>query len=672
MSSTGDAQKRIEKLRTEINHHNYVYYVQGGLEISDREFDALLEELQRLEGEHPELITPDSPTQRVGGEPLDAFAAAPHLSPMMSIDNTYNEQEVREFDARIGRLLGEGSRWSYVVEPKIDGVAVNLIYRDGVLSQAITRGNGTLGDDVTRNARTVHDIPLRLGGKGLGGSTLEVRGEIYMSFPVFERVNREREKAGEPLFANPRNSTAGSLKLLDSRTTASRHLRAFTYEIGSHNGADVPDSHWKRLQWLTDRGCLVSPKAKPCKNVEEVVALCEHWQTRLHDLDFPADGLVIKADSIEQRELLGHTSKSPRWMIAYKFAAEQQVSQVREIEVDVGKSGALTPVAVMEPVLLAGTTVSRASLHNFDELERKDVRVGDYVLVEKAGEIIPQVIKVIEEKRSGKEKPFPRPAKCPSCGETVTQDEGGVYLRCTNARCPAQRVERLTHFAGRAAMDIEGLGEALAMQLVGAGMVDDVADVYALEKARLLALERMAEKSAQNLLDGIEESKKRPLSRLLFGLGIPNVGSHMADVLANSFSSLDELAAADTEKLQEINEIGPVVADAIVEFFGRKSTARVLDKLRKAGVNMESRRQAVRKNPDVAGKTFVLTGTLERYSREEATRLIESQGGRVTGSVSSKTDYVVAGTDAGSKLDKARGLGVAVLSEQDFERLVGA
>ena len=515
------------------------------------------------------------------------------------------------------------------------------------------------------------------GREALRGSTIEVRGEVYMTFPGFERVNKAREKAGEPLFANPRNSTAGSLKLLDPKQTASRHLCAFTYEVGSHDGAtEIPVSHWARLAWLGERGCPVNPEARPCKDVDAVLALCDDWQKRLHELPYPADGLVIKVDSIDQREALGRTSKSPRWMIAYKFAAEQQVSQVLEIEVDVGKSGALTPVAVMEPVLLAGTTVSRASLHNFDELERKDVRVGDHVLVEKAGEIIPQVVKVIEEKRSGNEKPFHRPTKCPSCGEGVTQDEGGVYLRCTNASCPAQRVERLTHFAGRAAMDIEGLGEALALQLVGpgpsgsAGLVDDVAGVYSLTKDQLLGLERMAEKSAQNLLDGIEGSKRRPFDRLLFGLGIPNVGSHMADVLSSNFASLDELAAADADRLQEISEIGPVVAESIVEFFGRKSTARLLEKLKRAGVNMASERQTVRRNPAVAGKVFVLTGTLERHTREEATRLIESQAGRVTGSVSRKTDYVVAGAEAGSKLDKARELGVTVLSEEEFEKLV--
>jgi DNA ligase (NAD+) len=674
MPGSDDVRARIEGLREKIRHHNYLYYVRNAPEISDREFDALMEELQRLEREHPDLLTPDSPTRRVGGEPLDEFTSAFHLSPMLSIDNTYNEGEVREFDARIGRLLGPDAKWSYVVEPKIDGVAMNLIYRDGVLERAITRGNGTTGDDVTQNARTVHEIPLKLLADSLdfGGSVIEVRGEIYMSLDAFAALNRQREEAGEALFANPRNSTAGSLKLLDPRIVAGRRLRAFTYELVYHEGdLDLPDSHYQRLQWLTDRGCPTNPEAKPCKDVDEVLKRCEYWQENLHKLGYPADGLVVKVDSIPQREQLGRTSKSPRWMMAYKFAAEQQVSQVREIEVDVGKSGQLTPVALLEPVQLSGTVVKRASLHNFDELERKGVRVGDYVLVEKAGEIIPQVIKVIEEKRPGDAVPFERPAKCPSCGEAVTKDEGGVYLRCTNATCPAQRVERLTHFAGRAAMDIEGLGEALAEQLVSAGLADNVADVYSLKKEQLLDLERMAEKSAQNLLDGIEQSKSRPLSRLLFGLGIPNVGSHMADVLAASFADMDEVASANAERLQDINEIGPVVAKAIVEFFVRESTARLIEKLQAAGVNMESGHRLVRENPDVTGKTFVLTGMLDAYTREEATELIESQGGRVTGGVSGKTGYVVAGAEPGSKLEKARKLGVRVLSEEEFRKLVG-
>jgi DNA ligase (NAD+) len=677
MGKGQSAEERVRELRRKIRHHNRLYYVEGEPEISDREFDALMDELQRIEEEHPELLTPDSPTRKVGGEPVDEFTAAEHLSPMLSIENTYNEEEVREFHARIGRRLGEEAEWSYVVEPKIDGVAINLIYRDGALDQAITRGDGRRGDDVTQNARTIANLPLRLQGpegepdESLDGAALEVRGEVYMSFDAFEKVNKEREEAGEQVFANPRNATAGSLKLLDSRITAERRLRVFLYEIGACEGLEVPDSHWERLGWLRAHGCPTNPDAEQRAGIEQVLRLCEEWEGRLGELDYPADGLVVKVDSVEQRERLGRTSKAPRWMMAYKFAAEQQVSRVERIEVNVGKSGQLTPVAVLEPVQLSGTTVSRASLHNFDELERKDVREGDHVLVEKAGEIIPQVVKVIEEKRTGQEEPFPRPDECPACGGEVRQDPDGVYLRCINPRCPAQRVERITHFASRGAMDIEGLGEKLAAQLVEKGLVEDVGDLYSVEQQQVEGLDLMAEKSARNLMDGLEESKGRGLARLLHGLGIPNVGSHLADVLARRFRSLDELRGADVNALQEVDEVGPVVAEAIVEFFARDATKEVLKKLTDAGVNTKSGMAAVEESPDVAGKTFVLTGSLPGYTRDEATREIESRGGRVTGSVSGNTDYIVVGKEPGSKLDTARERGVKELSEAEMRDLLG-
>ena len=676
MGKRQSVEERVRELRRKIRHHNHLYYVENQPEISDREFDALMGELQRLEGEHPELVTPDSPTQKVGGEPLDHFSAAEHLSPMLSIDNTYNEEEVREFDARIGRLLGEGAKWSYVVEPKIDGVAINLVYRDAALDLAVTRGDGVRGDDVTRNVKTVANVPLRLhlpdgsSDEALARTTVEIRGEIYMSFDAFGEVNREREEAGDPLFANPRNATAGSLKLLDSRITASRRLRAFVYEMGSHQGLETPDSHWERLGWLRRHGCPTNPDAERCADADEVLERCEYWEGRIGELDYPVDGLVVKVDSAEQRRRLGRTSKAPKWLMAYKFAAEQQVSRVERIEVNVGKTGQLTPVAILEPVRLSGTTVSRASLHNFDELERKDVREGDHVLVEKAGEIIPQVVSVVTDMRTGQERPFARPTECPACGSPARQDPDGVYVRCTNPRCPAQRVERVTHFASRGAMDIEGLGEKLVSQLVETGLVEDVGDLYSLSKEQVAGLERMAEKSAQNLMDGIEASKERGLSRLLYGLGIPNVGSHLADVLAGRFSSLARLQEADAERLQEIDEIGPVVAEAVVEFFARDATKEVFKKLEDAGVKAESQ-LAAEENPDVAGKTFVLTGALPGYSRDEAKRLIEAHGGRVTGSVSGNTDYVVVGDEPGSKLKKARSLGVKELSEADFERLLG-
>jgi len=669
-------QQRIERLRDQIRRHDYLYYVLNRPEISDREFDALMDELKRLEAEHPELVTPDSPTQKVGGEPIEQFTTAAHLSPMLSIDNTYNQQEVREFDGRVRRLLGDSERPRYVVEPKIDGVAINLIYRDGSLHQAITRGDGLRGDDVTQNVRTVANIPLRLycgaSGDELSGTTIEVRGEVYMSFDAFRRVNAEREANGEPLFANPRNATAGSLKLLDPRITASRRLRAFTYEIGSHEGVEVPDSHWERLRWLREHGCPTNPEVSRCRDIEAVLRKCFEWEGRIHELDYPVDGLVIKVDSAAQRARLGATSKAPRWVIAYKFAAEQQVSRVLDIQVNVGKSGQLTPVAILEPVRLSGTTVSRASLHNFDELERKDVRIGDYVLVEKAGEIIPQLVKVIPEKRTGKEKPFARPTRCPSCGGPVRRDPDGVYLRCQNLACPAQRIERITHFASRGAMDIEGLGEKLVRQLVEKGLIRDVADIYSLKAEQVAALERMGEKSAQNLVAAIEASKGRGLERLLFALGIPNVGAHLAGVLAREFGSLDRLRRADVDALEHIPEVGPVVARAIAEFFRNRQTARLLDRLLAAGVQAEARQPSASAGTELAGKTFVLTGTLSRYSREEARRLIQERGGRVTDGVSRRTDYLVVGENPGSKLEKARQLGVRQLSETEFEQLVGA
>ncbi|MHC4591680.1 MAG: NAD-dependent DNA ligase LigA [Planctomycetota bacterium] len=633
MPEADSVENRVEQLRQAIRRHNFLYYVKNAPEISDREFDALMEELQRLEREHPGLIAPDSPTQKVGGEPLEEFVTAEHLSPMLSIDNTYNEEEVREFDRRVGRLLPEGAEWSCVVEPKIDGVAINLIYRDGLLSRAITRGDGSRGDDVTQNARTVANIPLRLhdpDGRvdaSLRGTVIEVRGEVYMPLSGFDEVNRERQ--------------------------------------------NLPDSHWQRLEWLREHGCPTNPSARKCAGVDEVLEQCAYWQEHIRDLDYPVDGLVVKLDSVDQRQRLGATSKAPRWMMAYKFAAEQQVSRVERIEVNVGKTGQLTPVAILEPVQLSGTTVSRASLHNFDELERKDVRVGDHVLVEKAGEIIPQVVKVIAEKRSGRERKFPRPEACPSCGDPVHQDPDAVCLRCTNPACPAQRVERILHFASRGAMDIEGLGEALVLQLVANGLAGDCADLYCLKRDQIEGLQRMAEKSAQNLMNGIEASKDRDLSRLLYAVGIPNVGAHLGEVLARSFDDVGQLQQAGVEDLEQIREIGPVVGQAIAEFFSKDSTRDLISRLRRAGVNTRSRRRAAPENPNVSGKTFVLTGTLARQTRDEVRERIRSQGGRVTGSVSRNTDYLVVGENPGSKLDKARSLGVAELSEPELEELLG-
>ncbi|NLW49635.1 MAG: NAD-dependent DNA ligase LigA [Candidatus Brocadiaceae bacterium] len=675
MASTEETGERIEELRRAIRRHNRLYYVELQPEISDREFDALLDELRRLEAEHPRFATPDSPTRRVGGEPIEQFAAAEHLSPMLSIDNTYNEAEVRDFDRRVRELLGPDEAPAYVVEPKVDGVAMNLIYRDGILDQAITRGDGVRGDDVTQNARTLQGLPLRLHDPEgridplLEGSVIEVRGEAYMAFADFRRANEDRAAGGEPPFANPRNATAGSLKLLDSRLTAARRLRVVLYEIGRSEGVDVPDSHWERLRWLADHGCPTNPRVARCADVDEVLRRCAAWEGRLRELEYPVDGLVVKVDSLAQRGRLGRTSKAPRWMIAYKFAAEQQVTRLLDVRVQVGKSGQLTPVAVLEPVRLSGSTVSRASLHNFDEVVRKDLRIGDLVLVEKAGEIIPQVVRPLAERRSGDERPVPRPTECPSCGGPVT---ASVALSCDNPACPAQREERIIHFASRDAMDIEGLGEALVRQLVAAGLLRDCADIYVLDEAAVAGMDRMGRTSARNLIGAIEAGKRRDLSRLLRGLGIPHVGAHLADVLAEHYHDLDALAAVDERALMAVPGVGPTVAGAVVGFFGRESTRDLLARLRSAGVNMRSRapERTAQRRP-VAGLSFVLTGSLEHGTREEVAARIEAAGGRVTGSVSKKTDYLVVGADPGTKRDKARALGIRELSERELDDLLG-
>ena len=675
MAGKDDVRRRIEELRRTIEHHNHLYYVKAEPEISDQEFDALLDELKRLEEAHPELITPDSPTRRVGGEPISEFASVEHIEPMMSIANTYNQAEVREFNERVMRGLGRQNAvkaLTYVVEPKIDGVAISLVYRNGSLLRAVTRGNGQVGDDVTLNARTVRNLPLRLrNDEGPADSLMEIRGEIYMPFRAFERVNAERAKQQENLFANPRNATAGSLKLLDSRIAAQRGLSLFAYEVGHVEGIEVPDSHWQTLAFLRRLGYPTNPLVEKCESLDDLLRACSRWEQRKGPLEYPVDGLVLKVDSHAQRRALGQTSKAPRYMIAYKFGAMRAATRIEEIRVQVGKSGQLTPVAELAPVQLSGTTVSRASLHNFDEMERKDVRVGDTVLVEKAGEIIPQVVEVLKDRRTGREKPFPRPAKCPACGEGVARDEGGVHLRCTNPQCPAQRAERIRHFGSRGAMEIAGLGDALVEQLVATGLVDDYADLYYLKAADVAGLAHMAEKSAANLIAAIEASKGRGLARLLYAMGIPNVGSHLAEVLADRFANMDELATADEEALQEVPEVGPIVARSIADFFRRDSTQRLLRKLREAAMGLQAARPraAARRNPAIEGKTFVVTGTLRGSSRQEIEGLIKSLGGKATGSVSGRTDYLIAGEDPGSKLDKARKLGVTVLTEEDFEKL---
>jgi DNA ligase (NAD+) len=663
------AAQRAAELRRQIDHHNYLYYVEAKPEISDREYDKLYRELQDIETAHPELITPDSPTQRVGGAPIEGFETVRHRVPMLSIDNTYNAEEIRDFDRRVRKIL-PGETVTYVVELKMDGVAISLTYEEGMFSVGATRGDGVRGDDVTHNLRTIPEIPLRLRTKS-APELLEVRGEVYMTRAELARLNKERSARNLEPFANPRNSTAGSLKLLDPRLCAERHLRLFTYGLGAYDGVKV-SSHQQALALVREYGFPVSPHIKAFQSIDEVLEYCLSWTERRHELPFETDGMVVKVDDYDQQRRLGSTSKAPRWVVAYKFEAEHALTKLHTIDVHVGRMGILTPVAHLEPVQLAGTTVSQASLHNADEITRKDIRAGDMVLVEKAGEIIPYVIRSEPSARTGEEKVFHFPKTCPVCGAPVERDEGGAHHRCTGLDCPAQRKERLRFYASRGAMDIEGLGSALADQLVDSGLVKSIPDLYRLKLESLLELERMGKKSAQNLLDGIEKSKKRGLMRLLTGLGIRHVGGHVAEVLAKEFGNMDDLMNASAERLAEVEGIGPERARSIHRFFQSESGRRTTQELRDLGVKLSEAKQ--RSLPagtvNLAGKKFVVTGTLEHYSRDEIEDLIKSLGGKVIGSVSKNTDYLIAGEKAGSKLDKARQLGVTVLNEAEFMKLI--
>jgi DNA ligase (NAD+) len=661
------AAERAETLRRLIDHHNYKYYVEAKPEISDREFDRLLDELKKIEEKHPELITPDSPTQRVGGQPISEFATVRHRRPMLSIDNTYNPDELREFDRRVRKLL-PGESVTYVVEPKIDGVAISLVYEKGRFAIGATRGDGERGDDVTHNLKTIPELPLRV-WVAQAPAEFEVRGEVYMIRDDLIRINREREVKGLEPFANPRNSAAGALKLLDPRQAAERHLRLFTYSL-EESAALGMSSHLDALRQLKEFGFPVNSHIVDFDSIDATVSYCLKWADQRHALPYDTDGLVIKVNDFAQRRRLGSTSKAPRWMVAYKFAAEQALTKLQKIEVQIGKTGTLTPVAHLDPVQLAGTTVSRASLHNADEIARKDIRIGDMVVVEKAGEIIPYVVRSEPGARTGAEKTFVFPSRCPVCGSPVVKDEGGVYYRCIGPACPAQLKERLRFYAHRNAMDIEGLGTAIIDQLVDAGLVRSVPDIYSLTLAQLVELERMGQKSAQNLLDGIAASKDRGLCRVLTGLGIRHVGEHAAELLADEFGTIDALLEATEDRLARIPGIGPVLSASIYQFCHSTQGEKIIGDLRAHGVKLkEPRKPKAARGADLSGKTFVVTGTLSRYSRDEIETLIKKRGGKATGSVSKKTSYVVAGENAGSKLEKARELGVPILNEEEFEKL---
>mgnify|MGYP001614123092 FL=1 len=668
-------KEKIQKLRDTIRHHDRKYYVENNPEITDYEYDQLLKELHHLEELHPEFVTPDSPTRRVGGEPLTQFPTIEHRIPMLSIDNTYSDNELKEFDQRIKRMADIETHRDieYVVELKIDGVAITLWYENGLFVRGATRGDGFKGDDVSANLKTIRQIPLILepsDKKHKIPPVIEIRGEIYLPNREFQRLNEQREEEGEPQFANPRNAAAGSLKLLDPRITAQRRLRLFAYAIGFSEGLELK-THIQCLESIRGFGLPVNPYTQLCKNIEEVIRYCNEWDKRRGALDYMVDGMVIKVNALDLHDQLGATSKAPRWVISFKFQPEQAVTKIEEIVVQVGKTGTLTPVANLTPVLLAGTTVSRATLHNFDEIRRKDIREGDYVILQKAGEIIPQVVTVLKEKRKGTEIPFTEPSTCPECKEKVVRDDTEVYLRCHNPFCQAQVKRRIQYFAGRDAMDIEGLGPALVEQLVDKGFVKDYADIYYLRYEDLITLERMGEKSSSNLIQAIEAGKHRDLDRLICALGILNVGSHTAEVLAERFDTLDKLANTTQEELEGIYEIGPVVAKSIVAFFQNKHTQEIIEKLKAGGVNTRKlATQKSGKNPKISGKSFVVTGTLQKYSRKEAETLIKSLGGRVLSGVSKKTDYLVVGEDPGSKLDKARELNVHVLDETAFEKMI--
>jgi DNA ligase (NAD+) len=664
--------KRVAELRRQIDHHNRLYYVQAKPEISDREFDRLLEELRDLETAHPELASPDSPTQRVGGEPIEGFQTVTHREPMLSIDNTYNANQLREWDRATRKLLG-GEAVIYVVELKIDGVACSLTYEAGLLTVGATRGDGLRGDDVTHNIRTIGEVPLRLHTNN-PAPLFEARGEVYMTRPDFVLNNRDRTAAGLEAAANPRNFTAGSLKLLDPKESARRRLRLFSYGIGAAEGVDV-QSHVEALELLKSFGLPVNPQFEQCPDIEAVIAYAETWVEKRHELPYDTDGLVIKVNDYDQRRRLGVTSKFPRWARAYKFAAEQAVTKLASIEVQVGRTGKLTPVAHFDPpVQLAGTTVSRATLHNADEIERKDIRVGDMVVVEKAGEIIPQVVRVETAVRTGSEKPFQFPTACPVCGSPTKRDADSPFVYCSAPRdkCQGQAKRQVLQFARRDAMDIEGLGKSLVDQLVDGGLVKELPDIYRLTKEQLLSLERMGEKSAQNLLDGIEGSKDRGLSRLLAGLGIPMVADSMADELAQAFGNIDDLVNASEERLSQVEGFGPERARSVYEYVQSPAGRQLIDEFRDLGLKLtETKRKRPAGSADLTGKTVVVTGTLVHFQREEIEALIRRLGGKPSGSVSKKTDFVVAGEKAGSKLEKAKQLGVPVLTEAEFEKMIG-
>ena len=663
--------QKIKKLRDEIRRHEDLYYLEDNPEIADREYDELIERLRALEQQHPDLVTSDSPTQRVGGRPAEGFPEFVHRRPMLSLDNSYNIDELRAFDARCRKLAGKQAI-EYVAELKIDGLSLSIHYENGFFTRGVTRGDGSRGEDVTSNVRTIRSIPLKLReGTGKIAREIEVRGEAYLARKVFEKINEEREEAGEPRFANPRNAAAGTLRQLDPAITARRRLGMFAYDamVGERKAFAT---HWEALEWMDRAGFRVNPHRALCDSIDRVIDFCNEMEAKREELDYEIDGVVVKINSTAMQEDFGATGKAPRWAVAYKYPARQATTQVHDIFVSVGRTGALTPVAMLEPVPLGGVTVSRSTLHNEDEIGRLGLRIGDWVLIERGGDVIPKVLKVIESKRTGKEKRFRMPTECPVCGGRVSRPEGEAVSRCIAADCPAQLIGRLLHFASRRAMRIEGLGFALADQLIEKKLVRDVADLYGLTLEDLVSLERMAKKSATNVLNQIEASKSRDLWHLIYGLGIRHVGERTAGILAREFGSLQKLAVASVEELDAVHEIGLTMAQSIHDWFADSGNAQLCERLSQSGVRTEIEKAVARaKAQTLAGKVFVLTGTLPGMTRDEASALIEARGGRVTSSVSKKTDFVLAGAEPGSKLDKANQLGVKVIDEAAFKKMLG-
>ena len=670
-----EVNETVERLRKDIAYHNHRYYVLDDPVVGDSQYDDLMWELRRLEEEYPELVDPDSPTQRVGAAPAEGFSEVQHVLPMLSLSNAFDLQELEAWHRRVTGLL-DGADFRMVCELKIDGLAVSLTYEEGRLVRGATRGDGYRGEDVTQNLRTVKSIPLTLMGEV--PRVLEVRGEVYMPRDAFRELNREREARGEPAYANPRNTAAGSIRQLDSRITASRNLDIFVYRLGhvqDANGASMPDDHWDTLQVLQGLGFKINPNNSLCTDLSEVEALYATWLEERHHLPYQTDGLVVKVNPYRYQESLGYVGREPRWAVAYKFPAEQAVTRLRDIGINVGRTGSLNPFAILEPVNVSGAIVKMATLHNEEDIHRKDIRIGDWVVVERAGEVIPQIVGPVQDRRTGEERAFQMPSRCPVCSTPVIKSESEAMHRCPNTACPAQFFELLKHFVSKGAMDIDGLGERWCRIFIDEGLIGDVADLYYLEKDQLLALERMGDKLATRIMDNLEASKERPLSRIIFALGILHIGSEMADLLAQNYSGLDDLSKATEEELTSIAGVGPKIAASVVAYFQVDANLRMIEKLRQAGVKLE--REPTAEDPNqgrdlpLTGRSFVLTGTLSSVPRSRAEAMIKELGGATSSNITKKTDYLVVGADPGSKLATAQRLGTSILNEEELLELMG-